>query len=54
MCEHPTKSLIGTARGIECQACGKVFSTFEEIHANAEKVTPADAKPKKARKKANA
>lgn len=53
-CGHPTKALVGTARGIECRACGAVFSTFSKIHAVAEN-PPATApeKPKKGRKKAD-
>ena len=42
MCKHPTNALIGTAEGIQCRVCGKKFTTFAEIHANAE--APARAK----------
>ena len=30
-CLHETKFLKGTAKGIECTKCGKVFKSFLEI-----------------------
>lgn len=53
-CGHPTKALVGTARGIECRACGAVFETFSEIHDVAENPPEEErAKPKRGRKKGN-
>lgn len=50
MCNHETRDLIGTAEGIVCRKCGKKFTTFAEIHENAE--APAKAKSEAAEKKA--
>lgn len=50
MCNHPTNALIGTSEGIVCRVCGKKFTTFDEIRANAE--APARAKADAAEKKA--
>ena len=44
MCRHEIGDLIGTADGIICRKCGKKFTTFAEIHENAE--APAKAKAK--------
>ena len=41
---------MGTSEGIVCRVCGKKFTTFEEIHENAE--APARAKAEAAEKKA--
>ena len=30
-CNHATEHLVGTAEGIKCRVCGKVFATFDEI-----------------------
>ena len=57
MCKHPTNALIGTAEGIVCRVCGAKFTTFEEIHANAEapaKDSAETEKPRKGRKKKDA
>lgn len=50
MCNHPTNALLGTAEGIVCRVCGRKFTTFAEIHENAE--APAKAKAEAAEKKA--
>lgn len=33
MCNHNNEDLIGTAEGIKCRMCGKVFKNFAEIKA---------------------
>ena len=51
-CKHDNSMLMGTADGIVCRGCGKLFKSFDEIHpkaesAPAEAVEPQD-KPRKA------
>lgn len=41
-CKHELPHLMGTADGIVCRACGRVFASFAEIEAD---ITP---EPKKA------
>ena len=56
MCTHEQPQLVGTAEGIRCRACGKVFNSFEELErdrAAADAPAPAD-KPKKTRRRAKA
>lgn len=50
-CNHPTHMLIGTAKGVKCRACGKVFTPDEYLaHLH-----PSDAeKPKAPRKRKEA
>lgn len=43
---------MGTSEGIVCRVCGKKFTTFEEIHENAE--APAKAKAEAGRPRTNA
>ena len=31
MCTHEQPQLVGTAEGIRCRACGKVFNSFAEL-----------------------
>lgn len=31
-CNHDLHMLMGTADGIVCRGCGKLFKTFDEIH----------------------
>lgn len=56
-CKHELQFLMGTADGIVCRCCGRVFKNFAEIQAEAAPVAekpaeaPAEAAPKKARKK---
>lgn len=52
MCNHPTNALMGTSEGIVCRICGKKFTTFAEIHENAE--APAKAKAEAGRPRTNA
>lgn len=33
MCTHDRAALVGTARGVECRACGKVWDTYAEYEA---------------------
>ena len=54
MCKHEIGLLIGTADGIVCKGCGKLFKSFDEIRPVKEEVKPAEEKPKKARKKKEA
>ena len=56
-CKHENSMLMGTADGIVCRGCGKLFKSFDEIHPKAENVpqeaVEPQAKPKRApRKKA--
>lgn len=65
ICTHDVEHLVGTADGITCKNCGKVFATFAELVADRPKLkkeqvaevtekpteeTPAE-KPKKSTKK---
>ena len=59
MCKHPIEMLIGTSYGIQCKACGRIFSSMEEIQADREPVVSASVKrrqaePKKTRKRKEA
>lgn len=59
VCTHDVEHLVGTADGITCKNCGKVFATFAELEADRPKKEqvkevaekPADEKPKKSTKK---
>lgn len=56
MCRHEQAALIGSAEGIRCRTCGKLFHSFDEIErdrAAADAPAPAD-KPKKPRRRAKA
>lgn len=49
-CTHENAYLMGTAAGIRCRRCGKVFATFADIHPEpVPEVIPE--KPKRTRKK---
>lgn len=51
-CKHEQEKLMGTADGIVCRACGKLFKDFNEVmEARGETPTEAQEKPKKARSK---
>ena len=54
-CKHEIGYLMGTADGIVCRRCGRLFKSMDEINAEAEKPaeapTEAQAKPKRSRKK---
>ena len=64
-CLHENDYLMGTAAGIRCRRCGKVFDTFADIHpAPVPEVIPEETneapapdpevipeKPKRTRKK---
>ena len=58
MCNHERQKLMGTANGILCRGCGRVFASFAEIKGNtapkAETPTEAQEKPKRTRKKKEA
>lgn len=45
VCTHDVEHLVGTADGITCKNCGKVFATFAELVAD---------RPKKQEKKVEA
>lgn len=49
-CKHELKHLMGTADGIVCRACGKLFKSFAEIHED--DVPAAEEKPTEAKKPA--
>lgn len=56
-CTHEIAFLIGTAEGIRCRRCGKLFATFADIYP--EPVPAPDPevipeKPKRGRKKKDA
>lgn len=52
MCKHELPDLMGTADGIVCRKCGRLFSTMEEIAAENAPAQEAPAeKPKRTRKK---
>lgn len=58
-CPHETQNLMGTADGIVCRCCGRVFKDFDELRGeNApapEKAAEAARQaPKKGRKKKEA
>lgn len=52
-CSHATEHLVGTAEGIKCRVCGKVFATFDELVKDRKEETkevteaPAEETPKK-------
>jgi len=55
-CKHDLPFLMGTADGIVCRACGRVFKDFAEIPgvdapAPEKPAEKAEAAPKKGRKK---
>lgn len=55
-CKHDLPFLMGTADGIVCRACGRVFKDFAEIRgvdapAPEKPAEKAEAAPKKGRKK---
>ena len=55
-CKHDLPFLMGTAEGIRCRTCGKLFHSFEEIErdrAAADAPAPAD-KPKRPKRRAKA
>lgn len=45
VCTHDVEHLVGTADGITCKNCGKVFATFAELEVD---------RPKKQEKKVEA
>ena len=65
-CTHENAFLIGTAEGIRCRRCGKLFATFADIYpepvpdSEETNETPAPEpeatheKPKRGRKKKDA
>lgn len=53
-CKHENQYLIGTADGIKCRKCGKLFASFATLKADIEAdiaaqeaQAPADPAPKK-------
>lgn len=57
-CTHEINFLLGTADGIVCRRCGRLFKNFDEIEADRPKPVEAEqekpAAPKKSRKKKEA
>ena len=46
MCNHEQPQLVGTAEGIRCRTCGKLFHSFDEIERDrAAADAPAESKP---------
>lgn len=52
-CKHEINMLMGTADGIVCRNCGRLFRSFEEIKGPVEKPAEAPENAKKGRKKKN-
>lgn len=52
-CKHDLPFLMGTADGILCRGCGRLFKTFDEIKRPEEQPAEAPKNVKKARKKKN-
>ena len=59
-CKHELSNLCGTADGILCRRCGRLFKNFAELRADVGEPEPAPAqveektapaKPKRTRKK---
>lgn len=56
-CKHEANYLLGTADGIKCRKCGKMFSSFATLKADIEAQEAQEApapdpeKPKRTRKK---
>ena len=45
MCTHETPQLLGTAEGIRCRACGKLFGSFAEVERDrAAAAAPVESK----------
>jgi hypothetical protein len=59
-CKHEANYLLGTADGIKCRKCGKMFSSFATLKADIEAqeapapAGPAPEKPKPRTKKKKA
>lgn len=47
MCKHELKSLRGTAEGIRCIDCGKLFLTMEEVEKDRGEKKPVKKEGKK-------
>lgn len=54
-CKHELPLLMGTADGIVCRGCGRLFASFDEIFPKAENTPREDVelqdKPKRAPRK---
>ena len=50
MCKHELPHLMGTADGIVCRKCGKLFADMEAVNADREPVAEPEA-PAEAPKK---
>lgn len=50
-CKHSIEMLIGTHDGIQCKACGRIFSSMEEIQADRDPVVSASVKRRQAEQK---
>lgn len=48
-CKHEIEKLMGTADGIVCRGCGRLFKNFNEIHPETE--AAAQEAPKRAPRK---
>lgn len=54
MCNHENAVLIGTANGIQCRRCGRLFKTFDEYRAETEKPAESPETAQTAEEKAEA
>lgn len=48
-CKHEIKDLMGTADGIVCRKCGRVFANYSEVQGED---IPVEEKPARTQKKA--
>lgn len=44
-CKHDNSCLVGTADGILCRGCGRLFKTFDELTADAGEAPTVEAQP---------
>ena len=51
MCEHDQAFLMGTADGIVCRGCGRLFKNFDEVLAARGEAPQEPEKPKRAPRK---
>ena len=57
MCRHEQAQLVGTADGILCRSCGRLFANYDELERERGpecEPTAEQEKPKRARKKKEA
>lgn len=50
-CKHEQGFLVGTADGILCRRCGRLFKSFDELNGGKPAGDPAEAPKKPGRRK---